>query len=60
MTLKLHDPEGSPSASYTEHYVRARSTIEKCIGVLKGRWRCLQKDRTLHYTPEKVDIKIFC
>ncbi|KYN29917.1 Putative nuclease HARBI1 [Trachymyrmex cornetzi] len=53
-TLKLHEPEGSPSARYTEHHVRARSTIERCIGLWKGRWRCLRKDRTLHYTPEKA------
>jgi len=28
--------------------------IERCIGVLKERWRCLKCDRTLHYRPEKA------
>lgn len=52
MTPKLHEPEGIPSARYTQHHVRARSSVERCIGVLKGRWRCLRKERALHYTPE--------
>ncbi|XP_070154063.1 putative nuclease HARBI1 [Polyergus mexicanus] len=39
MTPKLHEPEGIPSARYTQHYVRARSSVERCIGVLKRRWR---------------------
>ncbi|RLU16480.1 hypothetical protein DMN91_010548 [Ooceraea biroi] len=52
MTPKLNVPQHSPSAKYTQCHVRARSCIERCIGVLKGRWRCLRKERALHYTPE--------
>jgi len=52
MTPKLNKPEGTPSAKYTQHHVRARSSVERCIGVLKGRWRCLRKETALHYTPE--------
>ncbi|XP_071652310.1 putative nuclease HARBI1 [Temnothorax longispinosus] len=52
MTPKLHEPEGTPSARYTQHHIRARCSVERCIGVLKGRWRCLRKGRALHYAPE--------
>ncbi|XP_029158558.1 putative nuclease HARBI1 [Nylanderia fulva] len=52
MTPKLNVPEGTPAARYTQHHVRARSCVERCIGVLKGRWRCLRKERALHYEPE--------
>lgn len=52
MTPKLNQPAGSPSALYTECHVRARCSVERTIGILKGRWRCLRKERALHYAPE--------
>jgi len=52
MTPKLGQPERSPSALYTNAHVRARSSVERTIGVLKGRWRCPRKERGLHYSPE--------
>lgn len=52
----MNAPEGSPEAKYTKHFVRARSAVERCIGVLKGRWRCLRKERALHYRPEFAGI----
>ncbi|XP_011696404.1 PREDICTED: putative nuclease HARBI1 [Wasmannia auropunctata] len=55
MTPKLDQPEGSPSARYTDAHIRARSSIERTIGVLKGRWRCLRKERGLHYSPNFSD-----
>jgi len=30
--------------------------VERVNGVLKGRWRCLLSDRTLHYNPVKVGM----
>lgn len=52
MTPKLRQPEGSPSARYTDAHIRARSCVERAIGMLKGRWRYLRKERALHYSPE--------
>ncbi|CAL1683867.1 unnamed protein product [Lasius platythorax] len=52
MTPKLNQLPGSPSAAYTESHVRARCSVERTIGILKGRWRCLRKERALHYSPE--------
>lgn len=36
---------------YTDLHCRVRNTVERCIGVLKARWRCLLIDRKLHYHP---------
>lgn len=52
MTPKLNQPPRSPDALYTDCHVRARCSVERAIGILKGRWRCLRKERALHYTPE--------
>ncbi|KYN19879.1 PREDICTED: putative nuclease HARBI1 [Trachymyrmex cornetzi] len=52
MTPKLNQPARSPSASYTDRHATARCTVERTIGIWKGRWRCLRKERALHYTPE--------
>lgn len=52
----LNAPIGSPEFRYTEHFTRARSSVERCIGILKGRWRCLRKERALHYQPEFAGI----
>lgn len=45
---------GSPEAHYTQLHAQCRNVIERCIGVLKARWRCLLVDRTLHYDPVKA------
>lgn len=58
MTPKLNQPEGSPSARYTDAHTTARSSVERTIGTLKGRWRCLRKERGLHYSPEFSGIRI--
>lgn len=44
--------EGSPEENFTDLHVRARSAVERCIGVLKSRFRCLH--RALEYAPAKV------
>ncbi|XP_063391776.1 putative nuclease HARBI1 [Cydia fagiglandana] len=55
----LHVPvtepaEGTPAYRYNETFKVARATIERCNGLLKGRFRCLKKERGLHYDPEKA------
>lgn len=39
---------------YNRCQMRARSTVERCNGLLKMRWRCLLKHRVLHYKPLKA------
>lgn len=49
------EPE-SPQRHYTELHCRVRNTVERCIGVLKSRWRCLLVDRKLHYHPTTAGL----
>ncbi|XP_046801077.1 putative nuclease HARBI1 isoform X2 [Lucilia cuprina] len=42
---------------YNKSHIQARNTVERCIGVLKNRFRCILGERGLHYEPERV-IKI--
>ncbi|KAB0800379.1 hypothetical protein PPYR_06119 [Photinus pyralis] len=43
-----------PEHFYNSRHKTIRSTIERCNGVLKMRFRCLLKHRVLHYSPEKA------
>ncbi|KAG5870693.1 hypothetical protein JTB14_003891 [Gonioctena quinquepunctata] len=45
--IQIHQTEG-----ITESHVRTRNVVERCIGVLKAYFRCLRKDRVLHYKPD--------
>ncbi|XP_051170906.1 putative nuclease HARBI1 [Leptopilina boulardi] len=48
----FHNPErGSPSERFNIAFVTCRSIVERTIGILKARWRCLRKERALHYDP---------
>nr|CAH7756740.1 unnamed protein product [Callosobruchus chinensis] len=42
----------SPESRYSEAHIQARNCVERCIGVLKGRFLCLSK--ILRYSPQKV------
>nr|CAH7767358.1 unnamed protein product [Callosobruchus chinensis] len=40
----------SPEAHYTQMHCSTRNTVERCIGSLKARWRCLLVHRVLLIT----------
>ncbi|GBP41300.1 Putative nuclease HARBI1 [Eumeta japonica] len=42
------------TAHYTSLHCKTRNVIERCIGVLKARWRCLLAHRVLHYNDKTV------
>ncbi|KAK9709258.1 DDE superfamily endonuclease [Popillia japonica] len=48
--------ENTPEYRYNRAHARARNCIERCIGVLKGRFRCILGERVLRYDPQKVGI----
>jgi hypothetical protein len=52
MTPIVDAAPGSPAGHYTEMHVRTRNTIERTIGLLKARFRCLLAHRVLHYKPK--------
>uniref|UniRef100_A0AAV2JKC6 DDE Tnp4 domain-containing protein n=1 Tax=Knipowitschia caucasica TaxID=637954 RepID=A0AAV2JKC6_KNICA len=48
-------PSDSSGSVYNDKHVRTRSIIERTIGILKGRWMCLDTaGGKLLYKPEKV------
>ena len=44
--------------TYNVAHRKARNCVERCIGVLKGRFRILGKDRILRYTPQRAGLII--
>lgn len=61
MTPILDAVPGSPDYHYTNLHVRTRNIIERTIGLLKARFRCLLVHRVLHYKPRMVaSIVIAC
>ncbi|KAE8741798.1 hypothetical protein FOCC_FOCC012659 [Frankliniella occidentalis] len=45
----INAPPGTPEFIYTQVHCRARNVVERCIGVLKSRWRLLCSDRCINY-----------
>ncbi|KAJ8974307.1 hypothetical protein NQ317_009547 [Molorchus minor] len=61
MTPILHPIAGTPEEQYNNSHASARNCIERCFGVLKGKFRCLLGERVLRYSPEKVGtIAVSC
>ncbi|XP_022167246.1 putative nuclease HARBI1 [Myzus persicae] len=54
----IANPTTNAEIYYNQRQMSSRSIIERCNGVLKMRFRCLLKDRTLHYKPEKASLII--
>ncbi|XP_052122515.1 putative nuclease HARBI1 isoform X2 [Frankliniella occidentalis] len=51
MTPLPDAPRGTPEYNYTKVHCQCRNPVERCIGVLKSRWRCLFLP--IHYSPVK-------
>lgn len=54
MLVPFLRPQNDQERRYNTAIKRVRSSVERCIGVLKARFRCLLKDRTLHYSPRNA------
>ncbi|KAM3955316.1 putative nuclease HARBI1 [Aphomia sociella] len=52
MTPMVNTAPDTPEAHYTNLHVRPRNVVERAIGLLKARFRCLLVHRVLHYSPE--------
>ncbi|XP_072144281.1 putative nuclease HARBI1 [Dermacentor andersoni] len=39
---------------YNQEHASMRNVVERCIGVLKSKFRCLQRFRTLLYSPDRA------
>ncbi|XP_052756255.1 uncharacterized protein LOC128201913 [Galleria mellonella] len=52
MTPITNTVPGSQEAHYTSVHVRTRNVIERTIGLLKARFRCLLVHTVRHYAPE--------
>ncbi|XP_052895490.1 putative nuclease HARBI1, partial [Anopheles moucheti] len=46
------DPNSS-EALFNEQHAKARAIVERTFGMLKGRFRCINGERQLHYAPQK-------
>lgn len=54
----IRNPANPSEEAYNVAHRKARNCVERCIGVLKGRFRILGKDRILRYTPAKCGVII--
>lgn len=46
--------------NYNEMFIRVRIIIERCIGILKMRFRCILGERQLRYESRKVSRIFYC
>ncbi|XP_052890199.1 putative nuclease HARBI1 [Anopheles moucheti] len=61
VTPKRNAVPNTPEALFNTNHAKGRQIIERTIGVLKNRFRCLLGARQLHYKPEKAaQITIIC
>ncbi|KAG5863086.1 hypothetical protein JTB14_036697 [Gonioctena quinquepunctata] len=54
ITPFLHTLPESPEERYNRAHCRARNCVERCIGVLKMRFQCINGERVLRYNPRMV------
>lgn len=56
-----HPGPETPEGKYNTAHTAMRSVVERCIGLLKSRFCCLQHYRTIQYEPQKAsDIVEVC
>ncbi|XP_034248536.1 putative nuclease HARBI1 [Thrips palmi] len=46
--------DNTPESRYNKAHCSDRNVVERTIGLLKERWRCINDERTLHYDYVKV------
>lgn len=44
----------SPESIFNKKHAQARSIVERCIGVMKCRWRSILEERKLRYCPKRA------
>ncbi|KAH7950532.1 hypothetical protein HPB49_025508 [Dermacentor silvarum] len=49
-----HPPAHTAEGRYNTAHASMRSVVERCIRLLKSRFRCLQRYRALHYEPDRA------
>lgn len=49
----VRSPQTQQEENYNDAHSRTRVAIEQCFGILKMRFRCLQRYRTLHFAPDR-------
>ncbi|KAH7937405.1 hypothetical protein HPB49_011750 [Dermacentor silvarum] len=52
-----HPPTQTAEGKYNTAHSAMRSVVERCIGLLMNRFRCLQRYRTLLYEPERAAVR---
>ncbi|XP_064469994.1 putative nuclease HARBI1 [Ornithodoros turicata] len=50
----VRNPTTGGEEAYNEAHRKTRVRVEQCFGVLKMRFRCLQRYRTLHFSPDRT------
>ena len=50
--VPIAHPRSAAEAAYNAAHQKCRHPIERCIGLLKSRFRCLCRQRILMYSPE--------
>ncbi|XP_064461550.1 putative nuclease HARBI1 [Ornithodoros turicata] len=50
----VRNPATQKEEAYNEAHRKTRVRVEQCFGVLKMRFRCLQRYRTLHFSPDRA------
>lgn len=54
----ISSASSTPEERYNISHKSTRALVERCIGILKSRFRCLSKERALFYSPPKAGLII--